>query len=71
MLIFEIPSSQALIQQLEILIPSVEVVQKYHTVVESLFVKIENNMLDNQLYTQTRDTLLPKLMSGNIAVMNA
>src|SRR5690606_5045816 len=63
--------SQALIQQLEILIPSVEVVQKYHTVVESLFVKIENNMLDNQLYTQTRDTLLPKLMSGNIAVMNA
>ena len=61
--------SQALIQQLEILIPSVEVVQKYHTVVESLFVKIENNMLDNQLYTQTRDTLLPKLMSGQLEVV--
>ncbi len=58
--------SQALIQQLEILIPSDEVVKAYHSVVESLFVKIENNMFDNQLFTQTRDTLLPKLMSGKI-----
>lgn len=61
--------SQALIQQLEILIPSDEVVKAYHSVVESLFVKIENNMFDNQLFTQTRDTLLPKLMSGQLEVV--
>lgn len=60
--------SQALIQQLEILIPSNEVVKAYHSVVKSLFVKIENNIFDNQSLTQLRDTLLPKLMSGQIAI---
>jgi type I restriction enzyme, S subunit len=62
--------SQALIQQLEILVPPVEVVKKYHSVVESMFIKMENNLLQIQSLTQTRDTLLPKLMSGKIEIKN-
>ena len=61
--------SQALIQQLEILVPSVEVVKKYHSVVESMFIKMENNLLQIQSLTQTRDTLLPKLMSGKLELV--
>jgi len=60
--------SQALIQQLDILIPPIDVVKKYHSVVERMFVKMENNLLLIQTLTQTRDTLLPKLMSGKISV---
>ncbi len=62
--------SQALIQQLDILIPPIEVVKKYHSVVESMFVKMEDNLLQIQTLTQTRDTLLPKLMSGALQVKN-
>jgi type I restriction enzyme S subunit len=58
--------SQALIQQLDILIPPIEVVKKYHSVVESMFIKMENNLLQIQSLTQIRDNLLPKLMSGKI-----
>lgn len=60
--------SQALIQQLDILIPPIEVVKNYHLVVESMFTKMENNLLQIQALTQTRDTLLPKLMSGKISL---
>jgi type I restriction enzyme S subunit len=60
--------SQALIQQLEILIPNDDVVMNYHLVVESLFEKIESNMYDNQIFVQTRDTLIPKLMSGQLEI---
>ena len=58
--------SQALIQQLEILVPPVEVVKKYHSVVEGMFIKMENNLLQIQTLTATRDILLPKLMSGRL-----
>jgi type I restriction enzyme S subunit len=60
--------SQALIQQLDILIPPIDVVKKYHSVVENMFIKMENNLLQIQSLTQTRDTLLPKLMSGKIEI---
>lgn len=60
--------SQALIQQLEILIPSIEIVNNYHLVVEPLFNKMEENLLQIQTLTQTRDTLLPKLLSGSLEI---
>lgn len=62
--------SQALIQQLEILIPSIETVNNYHLVVEPLFNKMEENLLQIQTLTQTRDTLLPRLMSGRLEIKN-
>jgi type I restriction enzyme S subunit len=60
--------SQALIQQLEILVPPVEIVRKYHKTVENIFNKIESNSLQIRTLTQLRDSLLPKLMSGAVKV---
>jgi type I restriction enzyme, S subunit len=62
--------SQALIQQLDILVPTTEVVKEYHSIVKSVFIKMENNLLQIQTLTQTRDTLLPKLMSGKLEIKN-
>ncbi len=61
--------SQALIQQLDILVPPIDFVKKYHSVVESMFIKMEKNLLQIQSLIQTRDTLLPKLMSGKIEII--
>lgn len=61
--------SQALIQQLDILVPPIDFVKKYHSVVESMFIKMEKNLLQIQTLIQTRDTLLPKLMSGKIEII--
>ena len=58
--------SQALIQQLDILVPPIEVVREYHSIVESMFIKMESNLSINQTLIETRDTLLPRLMSGRI-----
>ena len=60
--------SQALIQQLDILVPAIEIVKEYHLVVEKMFAKMEDNLLQIQTLTQTRDALLPKLMSGKIEI---
>jgi type I restriction enzyme S subunit len=60
--------SQELIQSFEIVIPPVDVVQRYHHTCIELFNKIEANVKEIQTLTTLRDTLLPKLMSGEIDV---
>lgn len=51
---------------LRILIPTDEVLSRYSLLIEPIFKKIEINILENDNLAQTRDTLLPKLMSGEI-----
>ena len=55
-------------RQLPILIPSPKILDDFHTKAKLLFENIFNNeeMIDG--LTQTRDALLPKLMSGEIRV---
>lgn len=60
--------SQALIQRQEILIPPSEIVKSFHQIVGNLFEKIEGNLFANQVLSQVRDSLLPKLMTGKIQV---
>lgn len=60
--------SQALIQRQEILIPPSEIVKSFHQVVGKIFEKIENNLFSNQMLTQIRDSLLPKLITGKITL---
>ncbi|RNI33618.1 restriction endonuclease subunit S [Hanamia caeni] len=60
--------SQIVIQNLELVVPSISVVSKFHQEVNSLFLQIENNLKENNSLSQIRDTLLPKLMSGEIDV---
>ncbi len=59
--------SQELIKDVEI--PnSIEKIKNYHKIVEPYFQKIKSNQTQIRILTQTRDTLLPKLMSGEVRV---
>jgi type I restriction enzyme S subunit len=60
--------SQLVIQNFELAIPPSVLVQEFHKVVGDLFLKIENNLKENKSLSETRDSLLPKLMSGEIEI---
>lgn len=58
--------SQELIQNLELPIPSVSALKKYQDIVEPLFEIILMNLHQSCTLTALRDTLLPRLMRGEI-----
>lgn len=58
------------LENLEMVIPKKIELEKYEKVAENLFNKISNNKSQIQSLTKTRDTLLPKLMSGQVRVKN-
>lgn len=55
-------------EDIKILLPSEEVLNEYLICVKPLFKKIRNNCYENQCLEVMRDSLLPKLMSGEIRV---
>lgn len=57
-------------QKTEILVPSVEVVSSFTATIDPIFEKIWANQFENDRLAQIRDTLLPKLMSGELDVSN-
>lgn len=57
-------------ESIEIIVPSDEIVSEFEIVANPIDDKILENTKQIESLTQIRDTLLPKLMSGNIAVMN-
>ncbi|QTA81144.1 Restriction endonuclease type I, HsdS-like [Desulfonema limicola] len=64
---------QALITQTDlknylVIIPDNKTMNKFNAITISLFKKIKNNTLQTQTLAQIRDTLLPKLMSGELRV---
>ncbi len=56
------------IKEMEILIPDTDISNLFKEVIRPIFEKIKYNSLQIQSLTQTRDTLLPKLMSGKITL---
>lgn len=50
----------------EVLIPEDKELQEMHKIMQPLFNKYINNLIQNETLTQLRDTLLPKLMNGEI-----
>lgn len=54
--------------KIEIIIPDTMIIKNYHEIVKSLFEEIKLNQIENSRLTQLRDTLLPKLMNGEIDV---
>ena len=56
------------IEQLVISLPKHDVICKYKKLVNPIYSKITNNCFENEQLTQLRDTLLPKLMSGEIDI---
>ena len=61
--------SQIVIQNFEVLQPNHAIIQ-FHKSVEGLFEKIKLNIFQIRTLSYIRDTLLPKLMSGDIRVNN-
>lgn len=54
----------------ELFIPPRELIKKFSEVVEPMFKKIEANQNQINLLEKLRDTLLPKLMSGEVKIIN-
>lgn len=55
----------------DFLVPSKGIVLNFRELAKPIYHKIENNTKQIQTLTKTRDTLLPKLMSGEIRVKEA
>ncbi|MEI7504913.1 MAG: restriction endonuclease subunit S [Paludibacter sp.] len=60
--------NSTMIKELEIIVPDSDILKRFNQAVLSLFKKIRTNSTQIQSLTQTRDELLPKLMSGEIRV---
>lgn len=60
--------SQNNLKNLDTLIPSKSTMNEFNKMITPLFDAIRNNTNENKQLTQLRDTLLPKLMSGEINV---
>ena len=58
------------VEGLEVNLPSKEVMNNYSQITKSLYDRISVNCFENQRLSELRDTLLPKLMSGEIDVSN-
>ena len=54
------------IELFEFKIPPKSLLTEYDEIIGILGKKIEINMMENQTLTQLRDTLLPKLISGEV-----
>ena len=55
-------------QKTEILVPTQKIVTYFTSIVEPIFEKIWANQIENEKLSSLRDTLLPKLMSGELDV---
>lgn len=53
---------------IRLLIPSEIALEQFHGIVEGLFKKIEQNLHESRNLSTLRDTLLPRLMSGELEV---
>jgi len=57
-----------ILNNLAIVIPPKDVLQQFENVISPLYVKMAENTKENAALSETRDALLPKLMSGEIDV---
>ena len=62
--------SQTNLKKLSVVIPSTYILKEFDGVVQPLFEDIRFRRVENERLTVIRDTLLPRLMSGEIDVGN-
>ncbi|MCT3805322.1 restriction endonuclease subunit S [Elizabethkingia anophelis] len=55
-------------EEIEVLIPTSDILENFQLLMNSFNCKIEENIKQLEALTQTRDTLLPKLMSGSLEI---
>jgi len=56
------------IENITIIVPDIHVLSRFSAVTNSLFDKLVDNLGENLILSQIRDSILPKLMSGKIRV---
>jgi type I restriction enzyme, S subunit len=56
---------------LPIIVPKAEVVKLFHSIVEPMYANITSNIKQNESLSEIRDTILPKLISGEIQIPGA
>ena len=54
--------------KIKLIIPSCEIMKEFDKITSPIFKQIKGNQIESQMLTEVRDTLLPKLMSGEIEV---
>lgn len=57
-----------IIKAMPFIIPADEEISRFHSVAGPMFEQILNNQLENDSLAKTRDTLLPRLMTGELDV---
>lgn len=60
--------SQQTLKNINLVLPPVDLIRRYHKVVSHLFEIIETNIMQSAEIAKIRDILIPKLMSGEIEV---
>jgi type I restriction enzyme S subunit len=60
----------SVIMDMDFLLPQANILELFHNIVGNSLIKCYSNLEENKFLVQTRDTILPKLMSGNIIVKN-
>lgn len=60
--------NQANLKSIPAIIPPINVMNQFNSIIEHYFSLLRNNAEENRKLAQLRDTLLPKLMSGEIDV---
>lgn len=56
------------IDRIKVITPPIEIIEKFSTMVNPLFSKKIKTACENRILIQLRDTLLPRLMSGELAI---
>lgn len=62
--------SKSVFKELKLVVPPKAVLNEFKLMVEPMFLKIKSNQTQIRTLTTLRDTLLPKLMSGEVRVEN-
>ena len=57
-----------ILNAMQIYIPDDQTLQRFETIVSPMYLAIQENMQQSKSLTEIRDTLLPKLMSGELDV---
>jgi type I restriction enzyme S subunit len=60
--------NQANLKSLNVVVPTKEEMREFNSLIEPLFAQIRNNSDENLRLATLRDTLLPRLMSGELSV---
>ena len=58
----------AKIRDFPVLVPDKNIQRNFSSVVSDFYSQIYKNTMENEIYSQIRDTLLPKLLSGELSV---